>query len=66
MTKVNINGHEHQVEIEHDGDLDTVVKAAPDPSDAKVAIFGREAPRGRVTHSWDGCHTRSGCGGKRP
>lgn len=28
MTKVNINGHEHQVEIEADGDLDEVAEAA--------------------------------------
>ena len=28
MTKVNINGHSHQVEIEHDGELAQVVRAA--------------------------------------
>lgn len=28
MTKVNINGHSHQVEIDHDGDLHDVVSAA--------------------------------------
>jgi hypothetical protein len=28
MAKVNINGHSHQVEVEHDGELDTVIAAA--------------------------------------
>lgn len=28
MTKVNINGHSHQVEVDHDGDLDEVIGAA--------------------------------------
>lgn len=28
MTKVNINGHSHQVEVEHDGDLADVTEAA--------------------------------------
>jgi hypothetical protein len=28
VTKVSINGHSHQVEIEDDGDLDTVVSVA--------------------------------------
>ncbi len=28
VTKVNINGHSHQVEVEHDGDLNEVVAVA--------------------------------------
>lgn len=28
MAKVNINGHSHQVEVEHDCDLDQVIAAA--------------------------------------
>lgn len=49
MTKVNINGHSHQVEIEHDGELAQVVRAArklwretlqPPPSGSAGPAFG--------------------------
>ena len=53
MPKVNINGHYHQVEIEHDGDLDTAVRAArklwrqtaPKPGGSAGPAFGFQAER---------------------
>lgn len=46
MTKVNINGHDHQVEIEADGELATVVEQA---RALWEATKGSDAPPGPAT-----------------